>query len=126
MRMIKDRRVLIVDDDVAIAEGLSFLFPTADIEAVAVTDRPSAEAVITSAFFPVVLLDLRLGSDEEGLRLVESIRSLSPVSRIVSLTGYASVATEMLLLSMGVSVVLRKPVPFEDIVPVVERLFERA
>jgi len=56
-----------------------------------------------------ILLDLRLG-DESGLALIEPILTLSENSKILVLTGYASLATAVQAIKLGASNYLSKPV----------------
>jgi DNA-directed RNA polymerase specialized sigma24 family protein len=116
------RNVLVVDDDPAIVEGLVAFMEIESIAATGAYDRISAESLIADRFFPVVLADLRLRSEDEGLELLNSIRRMSPDSRIATITGHADPETEELLLNLGVHVVLRKPMPAEEVVGIVRDL----
>jgi RNA polymerase sigma factor (sigma-70 family) len=114
-------RVLIVDDDLSILDGLQAFFECENIETAGAADRDTAEALIAAEFFPIVLADLRLRSEADGIQLLESIRRISPRSRVASLTGAHDV-DEARLRELGASVVLRKPMPAEEIVAVVREL----
>lgn len=114
------KRVLVVDDEVAITEGLLALLDYEQIEAAAAHDRLSAERMIEGTFYPVILADLRLVTEEDGYALLEAIRRRSPRSRVASLTAYATPETEQKLLSLGSSMVLRKPMDFDEILAVIE------
>ncbi|MGH9458618.1 MAG: response regulator [Thermoanaerobaculia bacterium] len=118
------KRVLVVDDEQAITEGLVALFELEQIDATAANDRATAEELIEENFYPVILADLRLVTEAEGYRLLEAIRKLSPNSRIASLTAFATPEVESRLLSLGSSVVLRKPMEFEEIFAVVGEMLE--
>jgi len=56
-----------------------------------------------------VLLDMKLNT-ESGLSIVTPIRKLLPNSRIVLLTGYASIATAVDAIKLGADDYLSKPV----------------
>jgi len=58
------------------------------------------------------LLDLRINGGS-GLELVGRIREASPDTRIVVLTGYASIATAVAAIKMGASDYLTKPADIE-------------
>jgi len=115
-------RVLVVDDDPCIVEGLLGLMEVEEIKASGAYDRQSAESMIAEHFYPVVLADLRLRSEEEGLALLESIRRMSPRSRVATITGYADPSMEARLLTLGASIVLRKPMPADEVVAIVREL----
>ncbi len=116
------KQVLVVDDEEAITEGLLALFELEHIEATGAYDRESAEALIQSEFYPVILADLRLRTEEDGLRLLDSIKRMSPRSRVASLTAFATPEIEAELLRRGSSMVLRKPMEFDEIIAVVEEM----
>lgn len=116
------KKVLVVDDEAAIAEGLKLLFELENIEAASALDRETAETLIQQDDFAVVLADVRLRSDEDGFQLVEHIRALRPQTRIASMTGYATPEMEQRLLTLGSTIVLPKSVDLETIVATVRDL----
>jgi len=116
------RKVLVVDDETAITDGLLALFELEQIDALGAYDRETAEAMIAEDFFPVILADLRLHTEADGLQLLSSIRTQSPRSRVVSLTGHATPEVENHLLSLGSSRVLHKPMSFDEIIGIVEEM----
>src|SRR5947208_5679753 len=102
-------KVLVVDDDPGIVEGLIAVLATEDFEATGALDRESAEEALAAEFFPIVLADLRLRSEAEGWRLLDAIARISPRSRVASMTGYATDEIERELRARGAALVLRKP-----------------
>jgi RNA polymerase sigma factor (sigma-70 family) len=117
-------RVLVVDDEIAIVEGLTALLEWEKIGHADATDYATAAAIIAEEFFPVAITDLRLHTEEEGLRLLDAIRERSPRTRIVVLSGYITQAMENDLLANGVSLVLRKPAMSDEILDAVQTLLE--
>ena len=115
-------RVLVVDDDETIVEGLTTYFQAEEIDAAGAFDRESAEELIRGEFFAVVLADLRLRTEADGLRLLDAIRKQSPRSRVATLTAYADAAMEVRLRELGSTMVLRKPMPAEEIVAIVRQM----
>ena len=115
-------RVLVVDDDALIVEGLTTFFEMESIDAAGALDRESAEELIRNDFFAVVLADLRLRTEEDGLRLLGEVRRLSPRSRVATLTGHADAAMEERLRELGSTLVLRKPMPVHEIVAIVRQM----
>jgi len=116
------KKVLVVDDETTITDGLVALFELEQIDASGAYDRMTAETMIAEDFFPVILADLRLHTKADGFELLRSIRKMSPRSRVVSLTGYATSEVENELLSLGSSRVLRKPMSFDEIIAIVEEM----
>lgn len=106
---MKEQRVLVVDDEIAIVDGLTALFEFEEIRTVGANDRESAEAILDDEFCPVIVTDLCLHTQLEGMMLLDAIRAKSPRSRIVILSAYTTPQLEEELLARGVALVLRKP-----------------
>jgi RNA polymerase sigma-70 factor (ECF subfamily) len=103
------QRVLVVDDDPVIVEALVTSLSLEDFDVVGVHDREAAEAKIASEFFPLILTDLRMRAEDDGLRLLEAVARLSPRSRVATMTAYAAPGMEQELLARGAALVLFKP-----------------
>jgi len=108
-------RVLIVDDEEAIVEGLLSLLHFEAIESNGAFDRIGAESLMEATFYSVIVADLRLHTEAEGLELLDAIRRISPCSRVLTLTGFATLELENEVLRRGSSKVMRKPARAEDI-----------
>jgi len=108
-------RVLIVDDEEAIVEGLLSLLQCEAIESSGAFDRLGAELLMEETFYSVIVADLRLHSEAEGLELLDAIRRISPRSRVLTLTGFATLELEHEVLRRGSTRVMRKPAKVEAI-----------
>lgn len=115
-------RILIVDDETPLAEALSSLFELENIEAAVAGDRATAERLMVEEHFSVVLADVRLRSEEDGLMLLGSIRKLSPDSKIATMTGYATPALEQQLRSLGARQIIYKPIEFDELLRIIREL----
>jgi RNA polymerase sigma factor (sigma-70 family) len=115
-------RILIVDDETPLAEALCELFELEHIAAAAAGDRAAAESMLATEHFAVIVADVRLRSEEEGLLLLETVRRLSPRSKIATMTGYATPALEQRLRALGARQVLSKPFEFAELLRVVREL----
>ncbi len=115
-------RILVVDDETAVTDGLTTLFRLEHFDAVGAYDREAAEKAMDGEFYPVILADFRLKTEAEGLLLLDAIRRMSPRSRVASLTAFATPALEDELKSHGSAVVLHKPMEFAEILAVVGEL----
>jgi len=102
-------RVLVVDDEQTIVLGLTSLLELEDIESAGAFDRLSAEAMIKGTFYSVILADVRLHTEAEGLELLDDIQRISPRSRVLSMTAYATPELEREVRARGSSSVIRKP-----------------
>src|SRR5258706_11975045 len=81
-------RVLVVDDEETIVDGLMCLLGCEAIESSGAFDRLSAEAMMAGTFYSVIVADLRLHTEEEGVQLPDRIRRISPRSLGLPPTGF--------------------------------------
>jgi two-component system, response regulator RegA len=107
--------LLLVDDDITFCKVLSAAL---ERRGFAVTVAHSVEQAIPVAEgnppeFAVV--DLKLGGTP-GLALVKVLHSLDPNTRIVVLTGYASITTAVEAIKLGATQYLAKPANADEIV----------
>ena len=72
-----------------------------------------------------ILLDLKLGNDS-GLLLIERLLAIDPQTRIVILTGYASITTAVEAIKLGAVNYLTKPVDADQVLEAFERIEGRA
>lgn len=117
-------RVLVVDDEPSIVAGIQEVLALHGIESEAAWDADTAEERIASEFFPVILADLRLRTEADGLRLIDSVRRLSAGSRLVTMTGHASAETEARVRERGASLVLRKPFAEDELLAVLREMVQ--
>ncbi len=115
-------RILVVDDEQSIVAGLTTLLALNDIESAGAFSRLSAEAMMKGTFFSVILADVRLHTEAEGLGLLEDIQRLSPRSRVLSMTGYATPELEREVRARGSSSVIRKPASSGEILGAINDL----
>jgi len=102
-------KILVVDDEPAVVAGIRAVLDLNEIDSEGAWDCDSAEERIAGEFFPVILADLRMRSEEDGFRLLDAVRRISPKSRVATMTAYADAETEARLRERGASLVLRKP-----------------
>jgi RNA polymerase sigma factor (sigma-70 family) len=92
-----------------IVEALVTSLSLEDFDVVGVHDRETAEERIANEFFPLILTDLRMRSEDDGVRLLDAVARLSPRSRVATMTAYAAPGMEQELLARGAALVLFKP-----------------
>jgi RNA polymerase sigma factor (sigma-70 family) len=115
-------RVLVVDDEEGIVAGLKYLLEAEMIESAGAFDRLSAESLMEATFYSVIVADLRLHTEVEGLELLDGIRRISPRSRVVTLTAFITPELEEEVLRRGVSMVIRKPAESHEILAAIAAL----
>lgn len=116
------KKILVVDDDPHVLAALTALLDIEELNPVAAADGATAEAMVAAQFFPVILADIRLRTDAEGLQLLESIRRISPRSRVASMTGAATADVEARARELGSRLVLQKPFDESTLIPLLREL----
>ena len=121
--MIRNRRVLIVDDDVDFAESLlDILAENYQIE----TSNNANDALSAAKTFAphVALLDMRIGQSN-GLDLLSTLHQQYPELLCIIMTAYANVETAIKALQHDAYDYLRKPLYPEELSATLNRCFER-
>ena len=106
-------RVLIVEDQPAIAEALAVLFEIHDIPFDVAASPGDALARIAQGTVGVVLQDMNFApsatSGEEGIALFRAIRDADPSMPVLLMTAWTSLETAVALVREGASDYLAKP-----------------
>jgi RNA polymerase sigma factor (sigma-70 family) len=108
-------RILVIDDDPVIVEGVCAVLELHGMTSASASHCDAAEQLMASEFFPIILSDLRMRTDDDGFRLLDAVRRISPRSCVATMTAYADAATEARLRERGAHLVLRKPFDDDDL-----------
>ncbi|MGD0679691.1 MAG: response regulator [Polyangiaceae bacterium] len=107
------RRVLLVDDDEAVAKGFARVLETAGYETQYAGDGLVAEKVLLKATFDVAVIDLFM-PEREGLETIREVHRLYPdMGIVVASGGFGTVDVALWLKvarALGASAALKKPV----------------
>ena len=110
-------RVLVIDDDATFNAVLARALTRRGYQVSSATDAAAALTAAQAAPPDAVVLDLNLGSSS-GLQLIRPLLDIAPGSRIVVLTGYASIATAVEAINLGAVQYFAKPIEVDAIVAV--------
>jgi PAS domain S-box-containing protein/putative nucleotidyltransferase with HDIG domain len=119
---IRDRRVLIVDDDRDFADSLAELLVEKGYAAQAAYDDQDAIHLLKSLEAQVVLLDIRLHG-KNGLDLISTLKTIQPDLYCILITAHASLDTAIRALHCGAYDYLMKPVPDDVLMKSLDRCF---
>ncbi len=125
--MSKDEKekLLIVEDDVGLQSQLRWHFD--QYEVIAAGNRDEAIAAIRLHEPPIVLQDLGLPPDDEGVdegfRCIREISNLSPSSKIIVMTGNADYENAVRAVAMGAYDFYQKPVNPETLDLILQRAY---
>lgn len=112
-------KVLLVDDEPAILELLSFAFSKQDVPVTAAEDAEQGFAAFQKESFDAALVDKNLPG-MNGLQLIAKIRETNGTMAILMMTGYASPETATEALNLDIDAYLEKPFP--NMASVVDRV----
>lgn len=119
------QRLLIVDDDRGITEGLAAALEREGREIIVCNDVESAEIVVEQLAPDWILTDARLTGPfrHEGLEFVSTVRRASPSSRVMLMSGMMSDELRSEALRRGAACAFAKPV---SVATIEEQLSEPA
>ncbi len=107
-------RLVIVEDDATFARTLRRSFERRGYRVWHAASPEELVALITSEIFDFAVVDLKLGT-ASGLGCVKLLHHHDPNTRIVVLTGFASIATAVEAIKLGAAHYLAKPANTDDI-----------
>lgn len=107
--------LLLVDDDETFCSVLSRALEKRGFQVRIAHTTAEALNDIQDSPPEYAVIDLRL-PDQSGLTLVSKLKALDEHTRIVVLTGYASIATAVEAIKLGAAYYLSKPADADDIV----------
>jgi len=102
-------KLLIIEDDLAYANSLKRRLEKNAFTCWHAENSNDALLACHRHLPDYILLDMNLAS-ESGLNLIKPMRQLRPKSRIILLTGFASIATAVDAIKLGADDYLSKPV----------------
>lgn len=109
-----DLSLLIVEDDDALARTLKRSFERRNYRVATASSPKEVEDLLTRDSFSYAVVDLKLGA-ASGLSCVQMLNRKDPQTRIVVLTGFASIATAVEAIKLGAAHYLAKPSNTDDI-----------
>lgn len=112
--------LLLVDDDEAFCRVLSDALGKRGFKVFLAYDLAGAISIASENTPEYAVVDLRIGN-ESGLELVSKLVDIDEHTRIVVLTGYASVATAVAAIKLGANHYLTKPADANEIVSALTR-----
>lgn len=120
-------RLLVVDDEPAILAATRSYFTAAGYEVDCAREREEAEALLCTAPYALLIVDMRLTGTHgrEGLELLSLARERSSATRSIVVTAHGSPELAEAARSLGADVFLEKPVALADIAGAVSALLEQ-
>jgi two-component system NtrC family response regulator len=118
--------LLIIEDEPSLAKQLKWGLSDS-YEIVVATDAKQAGRYLGSGSFPVTTLDLGLpphpDTPVEGFRLLESLPSIAPHTKVIVITGNAEQENAVKSVALGATDFCAKPVDLEILKIILDRTF---
>ena len=112
-------KVLLVDDECEFTSILSKVLRRRGFEVRVAFNGDMAMAELSSQWFDVVLLDIKMPG-QDGIHTLAQIKSRRPSPEVILLTGHASPSGESDGLKTGAFAYLLKPHPIQGIISCIE------
>jgi DNA-binding response OmpR family regulator/HPt (histidine-containing phosphotransfer) domain-containing protein len=123
-RSIYTPLILVVDDDLLLAEQIRIEGIDWGMRVEVATDLIVARQIIVQTLPDVILLDLNFpNSQEDGLTLLRELENRTPKIPVIAFTGRESLADRVEVAQLGGYAFLHKPLPIEEILKAVKNTF---
>jgi ATP-dependent Lon protease len=124
LRMNRQARVLIIDDEEIARKNLSHVLGKEQYHVVTAPDAEQGLVELTRSEFDVVLTDLRMGK-VSGMELLETVRRKHPETRVIIVTGYATVPSAIEAMKKGAFHYITKPYKLDEVRDTVKQALEK-
>jgi DNA-binding NtrC family response regulator len=107
-RAVEKTRLLIVDDEAVIREGLKRILEAESFVVESCSSGFKALEILQKSEFDLIITDLKMPG-MSGLEVLSSVRTLQPDIPVILITGYASIDTAVEAMRNGAADYLSKP-----------------
>jgi DNA-binding response OmpR family regulator len=119
------QNILVIDDEVAVNNNIRKILAKKGYHVDQAVTKDEALAKLQSGPYRLVLLDLKIPG-VKGLELLKAVRDKNPTTKVIIITGYASIETAVESARMGAVDYLPKPFTPDEIRTVTENAFRLA
>ena len=116
-------RILIVEDNIMLAEQQRKRLEKHGYEISVTTDEPGARRLLRKEHFDLVLSDVRL-PEGDGISLLEWLREEKIDTPFIVMTGYASVPDAVRAVKLGADDYLAKPVQMDELLELIKDILQ--
>ena len=124
--MSKDTVILVVDDERDHADGIAEAFEKLCAKAIAVYSGKDALEIVREQTVDVVVTDLKLGGDIDGLAILEEARRYNDKTEVILITAYATIDTCKEAIRRGAYDYLVKPIDIDQLRTLVAQASRKA
>ena len=117
-------RILLVDDEAAIADWLRIVLESEGYAVAVAGDSASAMVQMAQHEFSLAVVDLVL-PDGDGLGLLQLLKSKDPALEVIIMTGHSSIQKAVEATKQGAFYFVAKPFDSAEMLPLVAKALER-
>lgn len=115
-------RILIVDDQLTARKGLRILVKSLQYSVDDAANVEEVDRLITQNEYDLVITDLRLPAEEQGLQVIRNVRQHYPLTPILVITAFGSVDSAVKAIKMGADDYVTKDFSREELGLKVQRM----
>lgn len=108
-------RVLVVDDEVSVREFFEILLKKEGYEVVCSNDAVSATQLLRDEDFDLVITDLQMGGDRDGMCLLKEVKKQNSELPVIMVTAFATTDSAVEAMKLGAFDYVSKPFKIEEI-----------
>lgn len=127
--ILKDARILIIDDDADVLTALRLLLKSMVKEVVVEKNPNQIHSLVTGSHFDVIILDMNfnglVNTGNEGIYWLNKIKIFTPKTDVILITAYGDIDLAIRSLKEGASDFLVKPWNNEKLINSVKSLVEK-
>ncbi|MCX5897145.1 MAG: response regulator, partial [Proteobacteria bacterium] len=108
-RETDNAKILVVDDEPNIRELIRMRLTSLGYEVIAATNSAEALSEARRAVLDLAIVDLKLGPEEDGLKVMEQLFLINPRLPVIILTAHGSIENAVEAVQKGAYSYLTKP-----------------
>lgn len=108
-------RVIVVDDEVSVREFFEILLKKEGFEVVSAKESSSALRLLREEDFDLLITDLQMGGDRDGMSLLKESKLINPDLPVVMVTAFATTDSAVEAMKLGAFDYVSKPFKIEEI-----------
>ena len=124
LMMNRKPRVLVVDDEEIARKNLAHVLAKEGYDVATAADGEAALRELDTAEFDVVITDLKMGRID-GMELLDRVRVRHPDTRVIMVTGYATVPSAIEAVKKGAFDYIAKPFKLDEVRSAAKRAMEK-
>jgi DNA-binding NtrC family response regulator len=121
MSMTESKKILVIDDDPDTCQFLRELFEEEGWQVSAATNAHAALAAAQTGQFDLIVSDINLNEELNGLALLKHFRQLAPTTQVLLISGFGTLETAIEAVREGAFDFISKPFNVQEIVATARR-----